>query len=60
VQIFDATDESGRDHAIDVLTGRLKLHGLTVDRVLGLPDGSVTVLSRAQVESMVAALPRNY
>ena len=60
VQIFDATDESGRDHAIDVLTSRLKLHGLTVDRVLGLPDGSVTVLSRAQVESMVAALPRNY
>ena len=60
VQIFDATDESGRDHAIDVLTRRLKLHGLTVDRVLGLPDGSVTVLSRAQVESMVAALPRNY
>jgi AcrR family transcriptional regulator len=60
VQVFDATDESGRDHAIDVLTSRLKLHGLTVDRVLGLPDGSVTVLSRAQVESMVAALPRNY
>jgi AcrR family transcriptional regulator len=60
VQIFDAIDESGRDHAIDVLTSRLKLHGLTVDRVLGLPDGSVTVLSRVQVESMVAALPRNY
>jgi AcrR family transcriptional regulator len=60
VQVFDATDESGRDHAIDVLTSRLKLHGLTVDRVLGLPDGSVTVLGRAQVESMVAALPRNY
>jgi TetR/AcrR family transcriptional regulator, cholesterol catabolism regulator len=60
VQIIDATDESGRDHAIDVLTSRLRLHGLAVDRLLGLPDGSVTVLSRAQVEIMVAALPRNY
>ena len=53
VQIFDATDRSARDHAIDVLTGRLKLHGLAVDRILGLPDGSVTVLNRAQVEIMV-------
>ena len=31
-----------------------------VDRILGLPDGSVTALSRAQVEAMIAALPRNY
>jgi TetR/AcrR family transcriptional regulator, cholesterol catabolism regulator len=60
VQIIDATDESGRDLAIDVLTSRLRLHGLAADRLLGLPDGSVTVLSRAQVEIMVAALPRNY
>ena len=53
VQIYDATDRAARDHAIDVLTGRLKLHGLAVDRILGLPDGSVTVLDRAQVEIMV-------
>jgi TetR/AcrR family transcriptional regulator, cholesterol catabolism regulator len=60
VQIVDATDESSRDHAVDVLTSRFKLHGLTVDRILGLPDGSVKALSRAQVEMMVAGLPRNY
>jgi TetR/AcrR family transcriptional regulator, cholesterol catabolism regulator len=60
VQIIDATDEAGREHAIEVLTTRFKLHGVAVDRVLGLPDGSITVLSRAQVDVMVAALPRDY
>ena len=60
VQIVDATDQLARDHAIDVLTSRLKLHGLAVDRILELPDGSVTILDRAQVETMVAALPRSY
>jgi TetR/AcrR family transcriptional regulator, cholesterol catabolism regulator len=58
VQIVDATDPLARDHAIDVLTSRLKLHGLAVDRILGLADGSVTVLDRAEVETMVAPLPR--
>ena len=60
VQIVGAADEPARDHAVDALTSRLKLHGLAVDRILGIPDGSVTVLDRAQVEIMVAALPRNY
>jgi TetR/AcrR family transcriptional regulator, cholesterol catabolism regulator len=60
VQIVDASDAPSREQAIDVLTTRFKLHGVAVDRVLGLPDGSITVLSRAQVEMMVAALPRDY
>jgi AcrR family transcriptional regulator len=60
VQMVGATDEPARGHAIDVLTKRLKLHGLAVDRILEIPDGSVTVLDRAQVGTMVAALPRNY
>jgi TetR/AcrR family transcriptional regulator, cholesterol catabolism regulator len=55
-----AADQAARDHAIDVLTIRFRLHGLAIDRILGLPDGSVTVLTRAQVETIVAALPRNY
>jgi AcrR family transcriptional regulator len=59
VQIFDAPDESSRARAVDVLTKRFKLHGIAVDRILGLSDGSITVLRRAQVEMMVAALPRN-
>jgi TetR/AcrR family transcriptional regulator, cholesterol catabolism regulator len=60
VQILDAIDESSRVQAVTILTKRFKLHGVAVDRVLGLPDGSIIVLRRAQVEMMVAALPRNY
>lgn len=58
--VFQAADESARDIAIDVLTTRFRLHGMAIDRILGLPDGSVTTLTRTQVEAMVAALPRNY
>ncbi|AFM20664.1 transcriptional regulator (plasmid) [Mycolicibacterium chubuense NBB4] len=60
LQISEAADESAREHAIDVLTTRLRLHGLAIDRILGLPDCSVTVLTADQVEVLVAALPRNY
>jgi hypothetical protein len=49
-----------RDHAIDVLTTRFRLHGLAIDRVLRSPDGRIVTLTRMQVEEMVAALPRNY
>jgi len=58
--VLDAPDEPARNHAIDTLTTRFALHGLAVDRILGLPDGSVATLSRTQVETMVAALPRQY
>jgi AcrR family transcriptional regulator len=54
VQIIDAADDAARQRAIDTLTSRFKLHGLAVDRILGLPDGSVAVLDRTQVESLVA------
>ena len=60
IDVVEAADESARDRAIDVLTTRFRLHGLAIDRVLGLPDGSITTLTRTQVEAMVAALPRNY
>jgi TetR/AcrR family transcriptional regulator, cholesterol catabolism regulator len=60
VEVLDAIDESALDRAIDALTTRFRLHGLAVDRILGLPDGSITTLTRAQVDAMVAALPRRY
>jgi AcrR family transcriptional regulator len=60
LDVLQAADESARSHAIDVLATRFRLHGLAADRILGLPDGSVITLTRAQVETMVAALPRNY
>jgi AcrR family transcriptional regulator len=60
LDVFDAPDESASDHAIDVLTTRFRLHGLAIDRILGLPDGSVAVITRAQVKMLVAAMPRRY
>jgi len=60
VEVSRAADEAARDRAIDRLTTRFRLHGLAIDRILGLPDGSITTLTRAQVESLVEALPRNW
>jgi AcrR family transcriptional regulator len=60
IDVLDAADETARDHAIDVLTTRFRLHGLAIDRILGLPDECITTLTRTQVETMVAALLRNY
>jgi hypothetical protein len=60
LDVLNAADKSARDHAIDALTTRFRLNGLATDRILGLPDGSITTLTRAQVETLVAALPRNY
>lgn len=60
LDVSRADNEAARERAIDCLTTRFRLHGLAADRILGLPDGSVTTLTRAQVEAMVAALPRNY
>ncbi|MBV8861620.1 MAG: TetR/AcrR family transcriptional regulator [Mycobacterium sp.] len=60
VQVLDAADESARGQAIEALTTRFRLHGLAIDRILGLPDDSVATLSRPEVEALVAALPRSY
>lgn len=60
LDVVNAGNESERNQAIDVLTTRFRLHGLAIDRVLGIPDGSIHVLTRAQVETLVAALPRSY
>jgi TetR/AcrR family transcriptional regulator, cholesterol catabolism regulator len=60
LEVLQAADEPDRERAIGCLTTRFKLHGIAIDRILGLPDGSVTALTRAQVEAMVAALPRNW
>ena len=60
VDVSCAADVSDRDRAIHVLTTRFRLHGLAIDRILGLPDGSIDTLTRAQVEALVAAVPRCY
>jgi len=60
LEVVNAGDESARNQAIDTLTTRFKLHGLAIDRVLGIPDGGIHVLTRNRVDTLVAALPRSY
>lgn len=60
LEVLQAPDEFARERSIDCLATRFRLHGLAIDRILGLPDASIIALSRAQVEAMVAALPRNW
>lgn len=55
LEVLEASDNAARARAIDALATRFRLHGIAVDRILGLPDGSVTTLTRAQVEAMVGA-----
>jgi TetR/AcrR family transcriptional regulator, cholesterol catabolism regulator len=60
LEVLQAADESARDRAIDRLTTRFRLHGLAIDRILGLPDGSVATLTRARVDALLGALPRSW
>jgi TetR/AcrR family transcriptional regulator, cholesterol catabolism regulator len=60
LEVLQAADEPAREREIDCLTTRFRLHGLAIDRILGLPDGSITTLTHAQVDAMVAALPRSW
>ncbi|BBZ43454.1 TetR/AcrR family transcriptional regulator [Mycobacterium parmense] len=60
LDVLRAADEASRAGAIDILTTRFTLHGIAVDRILGVPDGSVITLTRGEVEAMVAALPRSF
>lgn len=57
VRIMNAPDARARRKAIDDAVRRLKLYGVATDRILGLPDGSTVVVTRKQVEKMVALLP---
>lgn len=54
LEVLEAADGSTRDKAIEALTTRYRLHGYAIDRILGLPDGSTTTLSRDQVRVMCA------
>jgi hypothetical protein len=59
-RLLDNDDAAARERAIDRLTTRFRLHGLAIDRILGLPDQSITTLTHTQVEALVAALPRSH
>lgn len=58
-QIIAAPDTRARAEAIDAAVQRQRLYGVATDRILGLPDGTIAVLDRSQIERLVAALPRS-
>ncbi|MEU9804658.1 TetR/AcrR family transcriptional regulator [Mycobacterium sp. NPDC050853] len=55
-RITAAPDARARGEAIDAAVLRQRLYGVATDRILGLPDGTVEVLNRGQIEMLVAAL----
>jgi AcrR family transcriptional regulator len=56
VKVLNSPDAKSRRKAVDDAVKRLKFHGIAVDRVLGLPDGSTVALDREQVEAMLALI----
>ncbi|MUM16483.1 TetR/AcrR family transcriptional regulator [Mycobacterium sp. CBMA271] len=59
-RIMAAPDARTQASAIDAAVLRQRLFGVATDRVLGLPDGTVEVLDRQQIEALIAALPRAF
>ncbi|WP_195167358.1 TetR/AcrR family transcriptional regulator [Mycobacteroides abscessus] len=55
-RIIAAPDAPARAQAIDAAVLRQRLYGIATDRILGLPDGTVEVLDRDQIEALVAML----
>ena len=55
-RIVAAPDAPARAEAVDAAVQRQRLYGIATDRILGLPDGTVDVLDRRQIERLVAAL----
>ncbi|MGH3725182.1 MAG: TetR/AcrR family transcriptional regulator [Mycobacterium sp.] len=55
-RIMAVPDMRARAQAIDAAVMRQRLYGIATDRILGLPDGTVEVLDRSQIERLVAAL----
>ncbi|WP_100492584.1 TetR/AcrR family transcriptional regulator [Mycobacteroides abscessus] len=55
-RIIAAPDAPARAQAIDAAVLRQRLYGIATDRILGLPDGTVEVLDRDQIEALVAVL----
>lgn len=55
-RIIAAPDAPARARAIDAAVLRQRLYGIATDRILGLPDGTIEVLDRDQIEALVAVL----
>ena len=53
-----AVNEKERQVVLKAFHKRLRLHGIAIDRILGLPDNALRVPNLNQLEKLMAALPR--
>jgi AcrR family transcriptional regulator len=52
-----AADDEQRREVLKAFHKRLRLHGIAIDRILGLPDGTVRVPTFNQLKKLMATLP---
>jgi AcrR family transcriptional regulator len=52
-----APTKKQRQYAILTFEKRLRLHGIVIDRILGLPDGSVHIIEPGYARSFMATVP---
>jgi len=53
-----ATTEEDTQNALKAFQKRLRLYGIAIDRVLGLPDGSVRLLKPRDAQMLIGSIPR--
>ncbi|MBS0250882.1 MAG: TetR/AcrR family transcriptional regulator [Proteobacteria bacterium] len=46
-----------RRDSLSIFESRLRLHGIAIDRLLGLPDGSVEIIEPGYAQALMARLP---
>jgi AcrR family transcriptional regulator len=54
-----ATTEKQKHEVLTSFHRRLRLHGIAIDRLLSLPDGSVRVPNLSELKKLMATLPRS-
>jgi AcrR family transcriptional regulator len=52
-----ATTDAQRKAAVTTFERRLRLHGIAIDRILGLPDGSVHIVEPGYARRFMTSLP---
>jgi TetR/AcrR family transcriptional regulator, cholesterol catabolism regulator len=52
-----AANEKERQEILKAYHKRLRLHGIAIDRILGLPDGTLRVPTLHQLKKLMATLP---
>jgi len=55
VRTIEAMGTTGEEAAIDALDQRFQFQGIAMDRILGLPDGSLTIVEPGFTRAVMTA-----